>query len=357
MEIKDVKDWIDNGKIILNSEKIKELNSYEDKNNITRFRNLYYDITDSSFNIEYAKTELIRPLHKRLRNISSSDFKTSLTSFISFSKRICESEDNLTEFRKILKDNNLSQWKEHNTDGRDDINILLQRLIQEQEAERRRQQQQEAERRRQQQQQEEAERLRRQQQERERQEREEAERRRYLEYLEEQRLKKRKRSKIILNSILIAALLFATMKLIVLFRDINYCNKIIIKSEQLADNYQYEDAIKVLSEAKEKISFSNKKKIVVNKIADIESERDSTSSTLRDEINQIWDTYFLKNKGKIINSLNKNVIKYVSKNDIKPIIDSTSEKVELLKNISNDQQEYKDNMVKINVLKNHYKIQ
>ena len=129
------------------------------------------------------------------------------------------------------------------------------------------------------------------------------------------------------------------------------------KSEQLADNYQYEDAIKVLSEAKEKISFSNKKKIVVNKIADIESERDSTSSTLRDEINQIWDTYFLKNKGKIINSLNKNVIKYVSKNDIKPIIDSTSEKVELLKNISNDQQEYKDNMVKINVLKNHYKIQ
>lgn len=147
------------------------------------------------------------------------------------------------------------------------------------------------------------------------------------------------------------------MKLIVLFRDINYCNKIIIKSEQLADNYQYEDAIKVLSEAKEKISFSNKKKIVVNKIADIESERDSTSSTLRDEINQIWDTYFLKNKGKIINSLNKNVIKYVSKNDIKPIIDSTSEKVELLKNISNDQQEYKDNMVKINVLKNHYKIQ
>ena len=112
-----------------------------------------------------------------------------------------------------------------------------------------------------------------------------------------------------------------------------------------------------MSEAKEKISFSNKKKIVVNKIADIESERDSTSSTLRDEINQIWDTYFLKNKGKIINSLNKNVIKYVSKNDIKPIIDSTSEKVELLKNISNDQQEYKDNMVKINVLKNHYKIQ
>ena len=153
MEIKDVKDWIDNGKIILNSEKIKELNSYEDKNNITRFRNLYYDITDSSFNIEYAKTELIRPLHKRLRNISSSDFKTSLTSFISFSKRICESEDNLTEFRKILKDNNLSQWKENNTDSRDDINILLQRLIQEQEAERRRQEQQEQERRRQQQQQ------------------------------------------------------------------------------------------------------------------------------------------------------------------------------------------------------------
>ena len=129
MEIKDVKDWIDNGKKVLSSEKKKELNSYvdktKDKDNITLFRKLYYNITDPSFNIENAKTELIGPLSKRLRNISSSDFKTSLTSFISFSKRICESEDNLTEFRKILKDNNLSQWKENNTDSRDDINILL----------------------------------------------------------------------------------------------------------------------------------------------------------------------------------------------------------------------------------------
>lgn len=334
-----VKRWVECGYEIL---KFKdELNPLDDDGNSDRFLTLFYKITKPSFTIENANKNYLPRLRKRLSYFGSSAKGIFLRDFISVTMTICKSENNLSRFKEILKNNNLTPIDE------DEIR-------RQQEQERRRRQEEEERLRRQR---EEQERLRRQQQERERQEREEAERRRYLEYLEEQRLKKRKRSKIILNSILIAALLFATMKLIVLFRDINYCNKIIIKSEQLADNYQYEDAIKVLSEAKEKISFSNKKKIVVNKIADIESERDSTSSTLRDEINQIWDTYFLKNKGKIINSLNKNVIKYVSKNDIKPIIDSTSEKVELLKNISNDQQEYKDNMVKINVLKNHYKIQ
>ena len=334
-----VKRWVECGYEIL---KFKdELNPLDDDGNSDRFLTLFYKITKPSFTIENANKNYLPRLKKQLSYFGSSTKGIFLRDFISITITICKSEKNLSRFKKILENNNLTPIDE------DEIR-------RQQEQERRRRQEEEERLRRQR---EEQERLRRQQQERERQEREEAERRRYLEYLEEQRLKKRKRSKIILNSILIAALLFATMKLIVLFRDINYCNKIIIKSEQLADNYQYEDAIKVLSVAKEKISFSNKKKIVVNKIADIESERDSTSSTLRDEINQIWDTYFLKNKGKIINSLNKNVIKYVSKNDIKPIIDSTSEKVELLKNISNDQQEYKDNMVKINVLKNHYKIQ
>ena len=330
MEIKDVKDWIDNGKIILNSEKIKELNSYEDKNNITRFRNLYYDITDSSFNIEYAKTELIRPLHKRLRNISSSDFKTSLTSFISFSKRICESEDNLTEFRKILKDNNLSQWKENNTDSRDDINILLQRLIQEQEAERRRQEQQEQERRRQQQPQPQP------------------------QYTQPKTKRKRSIGKIVLFVIAFIALAtFNNYR-----KDKKEYRKLIAESEKYVKQQQYQKATESLIKIKQ---ITNNKKMVADanaRLDKINYEKEKISKSLRKNINTVWEAYFIKNtNGTISNTLDKNIMKYIKKNEIIPIIEYMSQKIKLLKNATEDQGEYNDNITKINNLKKYYNIQ
>ena len=329
MEIKDVKDWIDNGKIILNSEKIKELNSYEDKNNITRFRNLYYDITDSSFNIEYAKTELIRPLHKRLRNISSSDFKTSLTSFISFSKRICESEDNLTEFRKILKDNNLSQWKENNTDSRDDINILLQRLIQEQEAERRRQEQQEQERRRQQQPQPQP------------------------QYTQPKTKRKRSIGKIVLFVIAFIALAtFNNYR-----KDKKEYRKLIAESEKYVKQQQYQKATEPLIKIKQ---ITNNKKMLTDansRLDKINYEIENISKTLREEINTVWESYFIKKDGVISTTLDKNIMKYIKKNEIIPIIEYMSQKIKLLKNATEDQGEYNDNITKINNLKKYYNIQ
>lgn len=330
MEIKDVKDWIDNGKIILNSEKIKELNSYEDKNNITRFRNLYYDITDSSFNIEYAKTELIRPLHKRLRNISSSDFKTSLTSFISFSKRICESEDNLTEFRKILKDNNLSQWKENNTDSRDDINILLQRLIQEQEAERRRQEQQEQERRRQQQPQPQP------------------------QYTQPKTKRKRSIGKIVLFVIAFIALAtFNNYR-----KDKKEYRKLIAESEKYVKQQQYQKATEPLIKIKQ---ITNNKKMLTDansRLDKINYEKEKISKSLRKDINTVWEAYFIKNtNGTISNTLDKNIMKYIKKNEIIPIIEYMSQKIKLLKNATEDKGEYNDNITKINNLKKYYNIQ
>lgn len=329
MEIKDVKDWIDNGKIILNSEKIKELNSYEDKNNITRFRNLYYDITDSSFNIEYAKTELIRPLHKRLRNISSSDFKTSLTSFISFSKRICESEDNLTEFRKILKDNNLSQWKENNTDSRDDINILLQRLIQEQEAERRRQEQQEQERRRQQQPQPQP------------------------QYTQPKTKRKRSIGKIVLFVIAFIALAtFNNYR-----KDKKEYRKLIAESEKYVKQQQYQKATEPLIKIKQ---ITNNKKMLTDansRLDKINYEIENISKTLREEINTVWESYFIKKDGVISTTLDKNIMKYINKKEMPPIIESISQKTEKLKNATDNQKEYNDNIKRLNILIKYYNAQ
>lgn len=331
MEIKDVKDWIDNGKIILNSEKIKELNSYEDKNNITRFRNLYYDITDFSFNIEYAKTELIRPLHKRLRNISSSDFKTSLTSFISFSKRICESEDNLTEFRKILKDNNLSQWKENNTDSRDDINILLQRLIQEQEAERRRQEQQEQERRRQQQPQPQPQ----------------------PQYTQPKTKRKRSIGKIVLFVIAFIALAtFNNYR-----KDKKEYRKLIAESEEYVKQQQYQKATEPLIKIKQ---ITNNKKMLTDansRLDKINYEIENISKTLREEINTVWESYFIKKDGVISTTLDKNIMKYINKKEMPPIIESISQKTEKLKNATDNQKEYNDNIKRLNILIKYYNAQ
>lgn len=342
MEIKDVKDWIDNGKKVLSSEKKKELNSYvdkvnetKDKNNIARLGELYYNITDPSFNIEYAKTELIGPLSKRLRNISSSDFKTSLTSFISFSKRICESEDNLTEFRKILKDNNLSQWKEHNTDSRDDINILLQRLIQEQEAERRRQQQQqeEAERRRKEQQ--EAERIRQQQG-------------------KEKRIKRIKR----IGKIVLFVIAFIALATFNNYRkDKKEYRKLVAQSEKYVKQQQYQKATESLIKIKQ---ITNNKKMVADanaRLDKINYEIEKISKTLREEINTVWESYFIKKDGVISTTLDKNIMKYINKKEMPPIIESISQKTEKLKNATDNQKEYNDNIQRLNILIKYYNAQ
>lgn len=338
MEIKDVKDWIDNGKKVLSSEKKKELNSYVDKvdktkdknkNNIARLGELYYNITDPSFNIEYAKTELIGPLSKRLRNISSSDFKTSLTSFISFSKRICESEDNLTEFRKILKDNNLSQWKENNTDSRDDINILLQRLIQEQEAERRRQEQQEQERRRQQQQQPQP------------------------QYTQPKTKRKRSIGKTVLIIIgVIALMIFNNYR-----KDKKEYRKLVTQSEKYVKQQQYQKATESLIKIKQ---ITNNKKMVADansRLDKINYEIEKISKTLREEINTVWESYFIKKDGVISTTLDKNIMKYINKKEMPPIIESISQKTENLKNATDDQKEYNDNIKRLNILIKYYNAQ
>ena len=158
-----VKRWVECGYEIL---KFKdELNPLDDDGNSDRFLTLFYKITKPSFTIENANKNYLPRLKKQLSYFGSSTKGIFLRDFISITITICKSEKNLSRFKKILENNNLTPIDE------DEIR-------RQQEQERRRRQEEEERLRRQR---EEQERLRRQQQERERQEREEAERRSYAE--------------------------------------------------------------------------------------------------------------------------------------------------------------------------------
>lgn len=130
----------------------------------------------------------------------------------------------------------------------------------------------------------------------------------------------------------------------------------VLRGEQLASEDKYNEAIVAFNEAKSR--KSNKKKIqeIDSKIADVISEKNNKAQELQGEISKIWDTYFLKNKGQISTTLNRNILKYVSKNDIKPIIESTSAKIELLNSITSDEVEYKNNTTRLNILRRYYKL-
>ena len=90
----------------------------------------------------------------------------------------------------------------------------------------------------------------------------------------------------------------------------------------------------------------------------INYEKEKTSKKLRKDINTVWEVYFIKNtNGTISNTLDKNIMKYINKNEIIPIIESMSQKTKLLQNATDDQGEYNDNITKINNLKKYYNIQ
>ena len=89
----------------------------------------------------------------------------------------------------------------------------------------------------------------------------------------------------------------------------------------------------------------------------INYEIENISKTLREEINTVWESYFIKKDGVISTTLDKNIMKYIKKNEIIPIIEYMSQKIKLLKNATEDQGEYNDNITKINNLKKYYNIQ
>lgn len=323
---KDVKNWAENGKQILRFE--NKLNTLSDQENSERFRRLYYNIAKPSFNITNAEKNLIKPLAKvEDRFPIGSNERTALKEFISITRMACSNDKELAEFRNILIKNNWTPINE-------------EEIIQRQELERRRKEQEEAEYRRQ-----ELERLRRQQQQ------QEAERR-------SQQQEKEKRIKRIGKIVLFVIAFIALATFNNYRKDKKEYRKLVAQSEKYVKQQQYQKATESLIKIKQ---ITNNKKMVADanaRLDKINYEKEKISKSLRKDINTVWEAYFIKNtNGTISNTLDKNIMKYIKKNEIIPIIEYMSQKIKLLKNATEDQGEYNDNITKINNLKKYYNIQ
>lgn len=344
---KDVRNWVDFGKQILRFE--DKLNTLTDQENSERFRRLYYNITKPSFNITNAERNLIKPLSKvEDRFPIGSDERIALKEFISLTRMACSNEKELAEFRNILIKNNWTPVDEDEIKQKQELERRRQQQQQEDERRRqelerfrRQQQQQDDERKRQQQQQQEAERKRQQQ---------EDERRKQQE--KENRIKRIGKTVLIVIGIIVLAI-FNNYR-----SDKKEYRKLVAESEKYVKQQQYQKATESLKKIKK---ITNNKKMVADantRLDKINYEKEKISKKLRNDINTVWEAYFMKNtNGTISNTLDKNIMKYINKNEIIPIIESMSQKTKLLHNATDDQGEYNDNITKINNLKKYYNIQ
>ena len=352
---KDVKNWVDFGKQILRFE--DKLNTLTDQENSERFRRLYYNITKPSFNITNAERNLIKPLSKvEDRFPIGSDERKALKEFISLTRMACSNEKELAEFRNILIKNNWTPVDEDEIKRKQELERRRQQ--QQQDDERRRQEferyrrQQQDERRRQEQQQQEAERKRQQQEDELRRRLQQETERRRKQQEKEDRIKRIGKTVLIVIGIIVLAI-FNNYR-----SDKKEYRKLVAESEKYVKQQQYQKATESLKKIKK---ITNNKKMVADansRLDKINYEKEKTSKKLRKDINTVWEAYFIKNtNGTISNTLDKNIMKYINKNEIIPIIESMSQKTKLLQNATEDQGEYNDNITKINNLKKYYNIQ
>lgn len=125
--------------------------------------------------------------------------------------------------------------------------------------------------------------------------------------------------------------------------------ELITNAEAFRSESRYAEAIKALEEAR--VRKSSKKKIAAlsERISQINAERVAKVKELRGELNAVWTTYFTPS-----NQLNYRNIQYVERAEVLPIIGRTRQKIELLRSITSDQDEYLANTAKINRLKAHF---
>lgn len=214
---------------------------------------------------------------------------------------------------------------------------LIEGINQQQEQERTRQEQ---ERRRQQQ-----------EQERRRQQQQEQERRR------QQQQEKKERIKKISEAVLIVIVSIAFVTFSNYREDKKEYRKLVTQSEKYVKQQQYRKATESLIKIKQ---ITNNKKMVADansRLDKINYEIEKISKTLREEINTVWESYFIKKDGVISTTLDKNIMKYINKKEIPPIIESISQKTEKLKNATDNQKEYNDNIKRLNILIKYYNAQ
>lgn len=133
--------------------------------------------------------------------------------------------------------------------------------------------------------------------------------------------------------------------------------KLVAQSENYVKQQQYQKATESLIKIKQ---ITNNKKMVADanaRLDKINYEIEKISKTLREEINTVWESYFIKKDGVISTTLDKNIMKYINKKEMPPIIESISQKTEKLKNATDNQKEYNDNIQRLNILIKYYNAQ
>ena len=133
--------------------------------------------------------------------------------------------------------------------------------------------------------------------------------------------------------------------------------KLVAQSENYVKQQQYQKATESLIKIKQ---ITNNKKMVADanaRLDKINYEIEKISKTLREEINTVWESYFIKKDGVISTTLDKNIMKYINKKEMPPIIESISQKTEKLKNATDNQKEYNDNIKRLNILIKYYNVQ
>lgn len=316
----DAKKWHEDGMSILGF-KEKLNNKVAGKNYSADFEDIYYGASRSKSSSEIA--DACNKLAKGVLNLSSNEQKLIVRNFVSTSKL-------------ALKDIQ-SFWAMLGSNGCLPVDPEVARKRAEEDA-RIRRQKEEQERR-----------IRRAQEARKREERErKLDRARHMGMLI---------TLVISGVVAVLLIIFALEKG---FSSYKYYyteyKALIVKSEELSGQYKYTEALAALQDARNRKSSKKKIQEVDRRISAVLAERDGKCATLRSEIAKVWDSYFVKSNGRVSNTLNKSIVKYVQRGDIQPIVESTLSKIDLLKMISSNTKEYDANMAKIKILKTYYKL-
>lgn len=121
-------------------------------------------------------------------------------------------------------------------------------------------------------------------------------------------------------------------------------------AEEFLSQNRYNEAIAALEEARVRKSSRKKQAEITKQISQVCADRTKKVAELRNEIKNVWNVYFVNGSRR----LNYKNIKYVEKKDVLPVIKNVQERIDLLKSITADTDEYADNTQRLQLLKKYF---
>ena len=121
-------------------------------------------------------------------------------------------------------------------------------------------------------------------------------------------------------------------------------------AEEFLSQNRYNEAIAALEEARVRKSSRKKQAEITKQISQVCADRTKKVAELRNEIKNVWNAYFVNGS----RQLNYKNIKYVEKKDVLPVIKNVQERIDLLKSITADTDEYADNTQRLQLLKKYF---